>query len=156
MFKIINRLTPEYLHSLLPPQLNQVHTYNTRGTDANNYNNSKVRLSMTKNAFINSTLQKWNNLDESVKISSSIASFKLKLKSLYLSTPNRLYSQTLNKSNTHLARMRMGLSALNQQIFGYNFIDSPDCNNCNIPESTKHLFLQCPLYSILEEYYFYK
>ena len=59
--------------------------------------------------------------------------------------PNPLYSFGLGRAPVHLARLRMGLSGLNQHRHGYHYIPRPSCDSCgHIIEDNIHFLLHCP------------
>ena len=58
----------------------------------------------------------------------------------------------IGKPGIWLSRIRMGLSALNAHRFKYNFIDSPNCEQCNNGvESPIHYFIHCQAYGVARQ-----
>jgi len=58
--------------------------------------------------------------------------------------PKPYYKLHHGKTGVWLARIRMGLSALNSQRYTYNFIDSPKCDLCRSGnENTIHYLWDC-------------
>ena len=68
-----------------------------------------------------------------------------------LTTPT-YFTLCSGKYGVQLTRLRLGLSALNEHRFKYNFIDSPVCSLCNREtESTTHFFFKCPAHDNARE-----
>ena len=85
----------------------------------------------------------WNTLDPQIQASTTTTSFKAALKRSF---PQRM--RHLNKfkgaSAVNHTRMRLGLSALKQQLHRHHIIDSPICIQCRQEEeSTDHYLLRC-------------
>jgi hypothetical protein len=147
-YKIHNRLTPTYLNDLLPPMISQIHNYNTRQSDK--YYSSRTRTTAMQTSYFNHSARSWDALPSAITESESLSIFKSRLKrNLFINIPNKLYSHFIDKEQIQLARLRMGLSALNYHRFTYNFIDSPKCTRCNTnsDETLIHFFLECPSYA---------
>ena len=143
-YKIINNHTPQYLRTLIPTPVN--HQYNLRN---NLIPQIPTRLSCFKNSYIPNSIAKWNSLDTEIKERPTYSSFKHALKrQLYHNHRSSLRSYGYGNGQVNHARIRMGLSGLNQQRFRYNFIDYQSCDKCHhYREDPAHYFLQCPRYS---------
>ena len=62
-----------------------------------------------------------------------------------------------SKPGIWLTRLRLGLSALNQHQFKYNFIDSPDCLYCpGLEESTIHYLFKCQTHDLARNQFYQK
>ena len=89
-------------------------------------------------------------MSNEIKASGSLNIFKSKLKEIY--EPNKsnpLFGYGHGWSKINHCRIRLGLSHLRKQLFKYNLIESPFCEQIecnNIPETPKHFFLECPKY----------
>ena len=143
MYKIIKKMTPTYPHNLLP-QPSQ-HTYATR--NINNLKHIKCRTSRYRNSFLPSTILAWNKLPTNIKESATINIFKT-ICSEKTEKPQYKHICT-GPEYRHHTRIRLGLSALNQQRFTYNLIETKFCDNCrDKDESPKHYFLESPQYEI--------
>ena len=145
-YKILNKLTPRYLRTILPDR-EENPRYLTRQHD-------DIRLPrITKNyflkSFIPSTIRLWNKLNRNIRNIPDIADFKVALRDLY--TPERAYRPYLmgyTKEYINLSRIRMGLSGLNSQRKKYHFIPESTCPTCqNRNESPQHFLLECPTYA---------
>ena len=73
-YKLINGLTPEYLHTLLPPVVQNTTSYNLR--NSNDIRNVHARTNLFYNSFLPSTIRAWNELSDKIKSAPSVASFK--------------------------------------------------------------------------------
>ncbi len=138
MFKLVNNLVPTYLSETFPMGV-VGHNYGLR-----NYN-IRIPLSRTvshKLSFYPSSVRLWNLLDVNIRESLTIHVFKYSLKQCIIPKTNHLYRHGMGKAPIQLARMRMGLSALNQHRHAYHYIPQNACVNCGIrPEDCKHFFL---------------
>ena len=121
MYKIIKKMTPTYLHNLLP-QPSQ-HTYATR--NINNLKHIKCRTSRYRSSFLPSTILAWNKLPTNNKESVTINIFKI-ICSEKTEKPQYKHICT-GPEYRHHTRIRLGLSALNQQRFTYNLIETKFC-----------------------------
>ena len=102
------------LHNLLP-QPGQ-HTYATR--NINNLKHIKCRTSRYMSSFLPSTILAWNRLTTNIKEGATINNFKPMKK-----TEKPQYKHIFTGPGyRHHTRIRLGLSALNQQRFTYNQI----------------------------------
>ena len=88
-----------------------------------NKNDIRVPLSRTisfRNSFIPSSIRLWNAVDPSIQNCSSLSSFKRHLRNSNFPKANPLFSYGKGRGPVYHARIRMGLSALNQQRHKYN------------------------------------
>ena len=140
-YKIKNNIYPGYLSKFL--NQNQNSNYNLRNT--RNLRPRYSRLQKSINSYFPSTVRLWNNLSRNTQESPSVNNFKALVRGPNIYNPyHRLCS---SKPGIWLTRLRLGLSALNQHRFKYNFIDSPDCPNCpGQEESTQHYLFKCQSY----------
>ena len=144
-------MVPNYLIKHLPPATNI--TYNLRHTPE--FRPRFSRLTRTNLSFFPSTTKDWNGLPVSTRNSNSINIFKKLIRGPnHYSSYNRLCS---GKREAWLSRIRMGLSALNEQRYSYNFIESPLCLSCNTVqvEDSSHFFLYCDAYSVARTAFFH-
>jgi ribonuclease P/MRP protein subunit RPP40 len=140
-YKIINRLTPNYLTQEIPNTISTLTNYHLR--NRHQLREQKTRLSSSYNSFFPSTTR----LPLTLKNLPTFKSFKYNLtKKRKQPLYHRLCS---GRKGNWLTRMRLGLSALNAHRFKYNFIHTPNCNQCHTDaESTKHYFFNCLAYSL--------
>ncbi len=100
-----------------------------------------------RRSFYPSAIRLGNQLNDQVKNSPSLPTFKRLLKSGLFPTRNKLHSYGIGRAPVQLARMRMCLSALNQHRHKYHYIPSPACESCgNRIEDVTHFMLYCPTY----------
>lgn len=155
-YKILNNLTPDYLRYIVPRQQNT--DYRLRSTSNAAIPIPFSRLSSTRNAYVHTTIKLWNILPLGLRSADSLNTFKVNLKRhLFKQFPARfiprlyLYAP-LEKSSVYHCRLRLGLSALNQHRFTYNFIDDRSCPSCNfLREDTHHFLFACPAYAALRD-----
>ena len=111
----------------------------------NNITTIFSRTELFRNSFFPRTTSMWNNLDPSIRNSTSYHSFKSKLSST-VQKPNKLFYLGDRKLNIYHSRLRMNCSSLNEHLFNNHVTPSPECA-CGAPsESTLHYFFQCPLH----------
>ena len=79
LFKIINDLTPLYLLTILPERVQQQSRYILR--NSNNFSMPIARTTSYYKSFLPSTLRSWNSLDENIKQSPTLSSFKRNISS---------------------------------------------------------------------------
>ena len=141
-YKIVNNLSPQYLHILLPPIRNT--TYNLR---RNMIPAIPTRLTQFTNSFFPKTITKWNALDEYIQQKRTLGSFKAALrKQKYHNRRSKLKSHGYGSGQINHARLRMGLSGLNYHRYTYHFITNFTCKNCteNQREDSCHYLFHCP------------
>ena len=143
-YKIKNNLTLQYLSILCPPEVAERTDYNLR-----NAGNTDI-IASNKNyylkSFLPSTIKLWNNLPGDIRNAGTLDIFKHKL-SAHLNMTNvyKPYLFCPNKNFVQIARLRMGLSALNAHRHKVHFIPNASCPYCNHRiEDTAHYLLQCP------------
>ena len=140
-YKMHNNLTPNYLSSLIPQQVEAISRYNLR--NAQDIRNIRTRTSLYYNSFLPSTLRQWNDLSSETRQSTSLNSFKRLLKMDKISVPQYYYGN--RKAQMLHTRERTGCSALNFDLFIKNISDSPMCV-CGSIENVQHFFFHCNLF----------
>ena len=143
MFKIIRGDAPSYLLDILE-ELNLPRHYQLRYSS--NIRVPYCRLETYKKSFFPRTISLWNDLPREFKEVESVRSFK----SCFKHDPDDfqvLYYYGDRWPSVHHARMRMGCSKLNHDLF-YNLhvIDSPMCSCGTGHETAEHYFFFCPLW----------
>ena len=141
-YKMYSNLTPNYLSSLIPQQVESISQYNLR--NAQDLRNIRTRTSLYYNSFLPSTIRQWNNLSIETRQSNSLSSFKWSLKKDKSSVPRYFYSGERKAQVLH-TRLRTGCSSLNLDLFLKNISDSPMCQ-CGSIENSQHFFFHCNLY----------
>ena len=80
MYKSVNGLVPSYISDLIPPPIHETTNYPLR--DQNNITVPFCRTEIARKSCIPSSITLWNSLDEELRNSSTLASFKYQLKNL--------------------------------------------------------------------------
>ena len=80
MYKSVNGLVPSYISDLIQPPIHETTYYPLR--DQNNITVSFCRTEIARKSCIPSSITLWNSLDEELRNSSTLASFKYQLKNL--------------------------------------------------------------------------
>ena len=143
-FKIVNGKSPPYLQNVLPRQRGEGTSYSLR--HVHNYTTISARLRHFANSFIPQTLKDWNILDESVKRESNINTFKRLI--FPKRSRNQNYYFGARRENVSLARLRIGCSKLNDDLYrNLHVIDSPSCQCGNSIENAIHFFFLCPKFN---------
>ncbi|MCG8113232.1 MAG: reverse transcriptase domain-containing protein, partial [Candidatus Thiodiazotropha taylori] len=140
LFKILNGLTPSYLHDLLPPLVRDTTTYNLR--NSNHFQNFRSHTNLFLNSFFPATIRAWNDLPDEVREVTSVAAFKSRL-NRDLNKPPPYYNTGTRIGQILQARLRLGCSSLNADLYRKNIVPSPSCA-CGGFESAYHFFFVCP------------
>ena len=141
-YKMFNQLTPVYLSSLIPQQVNAISHHNLR--NSNDIHTIRSNTSLYHNSFLPSTLRQWNSLPVEVRQLNTLSSFKTFLKKDLKSVPTYYYCGSRKAQILH-ARLRTGCSSLNMDLFHKNITESPLCR-CGSIEDTQHYFFHCRFY----------
>ena len=141
-YKMFNQLTPVYLSSLIPQQVNAISHHNLR--NSNDIHTIRSNTSLYHNSFLPSTLRQWNSLPVEVRQLNTLSSFKTFLKKDLQSVPTYYYCGSRQAQILH-ARLRTGCSSLNMDLFHKNITESPLCR-CGSIEDTQHYFFHCRFY----------
>jgi hypothetical protein len=96
MYKIQTLVAPQYLNNACPPLTRERTTYNLRTSD--NISIPAQRTSMYQNSFYPHTIKDWNNLKRDTRNSTSVISFKDKLKKSTGAKTNKLYLHDSSKA----------------------------------------------------------
>jgi hypothetical protein len=145
-FKMTHNLVPNYLCSLTTNLKSNITSYRLRNRDDRVI--PKTRTVMYHKSLIPSSTKLWNSLPAQHRNTPLLNSFKNELKKLFVPDKHKYHTMYKSKPGIWLARLRMGLSALNSHRFKYNFIASPSCDHCHSGnETTMHYFFLCPAYA---------
>ena len=112
-------MAPLYLSNLLPPHVEDVFSYRLR--NAGNYVGSHANMCTYADSFLQSTIQAWNNLPDSVRYADTLATFK---HLLTLDTPKVLiyyFCGDRFKQVLH-TRLQTECSSLNQHLHKRNLV----------------------------------
>ena len=120
---MVKGLVPNYLYELLPQQVNQISNYRLR--NSSNYRAPKSRIVRFHKSFLPSSTRAWNALDPNLRNYDTLSGFKMALKKVFF------LLKITGCCFIHQARIRMGLSGLNQHRKKYHFIHHSNCAFCN-------------------------
>ena len=81
MYKVSNQLLPSYISDIMPPLVSDVSNYPLRNSSSHSV--PYIRTEVSRRSCVPSSMSLWNNLDETVRNSSTINSFKNNVKSVY-------------------------------------------------------------------------
>lgn len=144
MYKLTNDLAPEYMKELLPPIQGHNTDYVTRREKS--YIPVRTNTERYRRSFIPTAVRNWNNLSRNDRTSTSLISFKYRLKKQLFENKTSYFSQSSGKYSVAHTRLRLGLSPLRQHLYQQCIIESPICLHCddNVEESTTHYIMRCP------------
>ena len=115
-----------YINDIIPPLVNEITTYNLR--NSNNIITLPQRTTLYSTSVIPSCTVLWNELENDIKNSDSLKSFKTKLNcKFYTSKSPDIFSYGQRCSQIHHARIRNNCSNSNADLFNYFLKTSPDC-----------------------------
>jgi len=146
-YKIVNGLTPHYLHDLLPPRVADISNYPLR--NALNRSLVPARTMRYKQSFLPSTTVLWNTLPDSVRVSATLSTFKKSLNNIKQppSPPHWRYTGSRYANILH-TRLRVNNPALNAYLFRSGRSPICSCNCGHRLENIKHFILECPQYAV--------
>ena len=98
-----------------------------------------------RNSTLPSAISLWNNIDQSIRDSSSLSIFKTKIGKLHAINRNTLFQYGNRKFQIIMAQMRMNFSDLNDHLFRHHCIDSPLCVCQKASETVIHYLFECEL-----------
>ena len=143
-FKIVNGLVPNFLKEYLPPLASSINPYHRRRPSERRPPPAKSEI--YKQSFFPSTTILWNSLPIEVQTSSSISLLKAFLSSNDPICPPRVYYGDRVVQIIH-CRLRIEMSDLNFDLFNRHLIPNKSCRCGFAVESSRHYFLDCPLYN---------
>ena len=145
MYKIVNGTSPIYLQNMilgLPTR-----TVNVTLRNADHLLIPRYRLSGTGKGFRVSSIRLWNSLPRSLRLRTSIHSFKDNYKKEYFPPVRRDFNSPLNsKFSFLLYRFRLGFTTLNDDLGRRGMIDSRLCACQTSHETYSHFLLECPMF----------
>ena len=146
LYKISNRMTPNYLHEKLPPRKRTSLYSNDL---ALSYRLIRCRTLRYANSFFPDAINSWNNIINHFSVMPTIAVLKSHLISLVRPNPKRTFNIYDPIGLRFLFMLRLDLSPLRSHKFCNNFIDtlSDVCACTTATEDTEHFLLNCPLYA---------
>ena len=150
MYKIIHKLVPNYLQSIIPYDANQDFTYYTtrQRFDLPHF---RARTDLYNNSFFPSTVRLWNEIPIEIRNLPSLSLFKSKLREHFGWSNNRpeYYNFGERYSSILHTRLRLGSSQLNSHLFKIGVKTNASCQCGANVEDAWHYFFSCPRYTIL-------
>ena len=148
MHKIETGKAPTYLQDLIPSPIQARTRYNLR--NRHDLQVPFARLESYSNSFFPAAVRLWNSLPDNIRQADTEFAFKYRyLKHFPRPQTKRLYYHGLRKTSVHHAKMRIGCSLLNYDLYhNLHVIQSPNCHCIMaVPETAKHFLLECPWYT---------
>ncbi len=133
---------PDYLSDLFPQTVAEANPYNLRNN--NNYTVLSRRTEIYSRSVIPSSLNLWNQLDENCRESTSLPSFKSKLKEKF--KPPVVPSYYLageRRFSVYHARIRNRCSNLNADLFNNHLRQDSVCSCGSDIEDAEHYLFRC-------------
>lgn len=147
MYRSANMLVPSYISDLIPPVVRETTNYPLR--NQNNIATPFCRTELFRKSCIPSSVSMWNSLDNNLRNSPSLNSFKYNLKKDNFSTVKVpvYYSYGDRFLSVMHARIRNNCSNLSNDLFINHLSPNPMCC-CNLEiENAEHFFFRCPKYT---------
>ena len=149
-YKIHNQEAPDYLQALLPATRNNI---NRELRNPNNYQTPPCRLHLKKISFVPSSISLWNILDNDIKSSQSLRTFKSNISRIVPESPAHLHTGNRYLSVIH-CRIRHKCSGLRSDLFRVGITQSPYCSCNDTVEDSFHFFFTCLYYADQREILF--
>ena len=146
-YNIVNKNTPNYLCTLIPPTIQSTSVYPLR--NGNDIILPFCRLSSTRDSFILSTIKMWNRLNNNIRNVDTLSKFKSELKKIDETENHAVpkhYFYGPRKLNIILTQLKSSASFLNYDLFRVGIVSDPSCLCGAAHENLKHFFLNCPIY----------
>ena len=106
------------------------------------------RLNSFDSSFFPATLRLWNDVDLSIRNSSTLVEFKAKLRNQdQTDKANDILSTGERKHSIILTRIRHNCSSLNADLNRVNIVPSSACICCANFETAQHYFFECRNYT---------
>ena len=142
-FNIVNCSGPSYLTKLLP---NKQRSYNPHRSQffAETFSHSAY----FSNSFFPFCTKTWNNLNFSLRSTTSVSEFKRNLIKLHRPKERPIFNIFDPIGLKFLSRLRTNLSHLREHKFRHNFLDTinPLCSCNTETETTSHYLLRCSFF----------
>ena len=149
LYNILHGSAPNYLADLIPPTVQETTRYSLRNSD--HIQNYRTNTNLFLDSYFPSTIRAWNNLPTEIKNATSLSIFK-SLLNRNMPRPPKYFNAGHRIGQILHARLRMGCSSLNSDLYRKHIVASPSCH-CGAFESAKHCLFHCPNYSIARHRY---
>ena len=146
MYRSANLLVPSYISDLIPPIVRETTNYPIR--NRNDIATPFCRTELFRKSCIPSSVTMWNSLDDNLRNSSSLNSFKYNLKKDNFASVKAPVHYTYGDrySSSMHARIRNNCSNLSRDLFINHLTQNP-FYSCNLEiENAEHFFFHCPKY----------
>jgi hypothetical protein len=145
MYKCYHEMVPSYISDIIPPIRGDTNRYPLRNND--NINLPFFRTLISQQSCIPSSIQAWNNLDNNVRNSPTLTSFRSSVRRTSLAHNPPLHYFTGNRylQIVH-ARLRNGCSNLNNDLYNNHLSENQFCPCSNEIENAEHYFFKCTNY----------
>ena len=142
MYKITHDMAPAYLQNTL--ETHHVR-YNLRNQGL--LHPMKYRTATHQKTFFPQTISDWNNLDQNIRNIDNFSNFETQLCNDNVKKIPKWYFTGKRYPSVIHGKLRMLCSPLNDHLYSHiHVIDSPQCPCGHPRETTKHYFLECPLF----------
>ena len=106
-YKMVSGISPGYLTALVLPTSRNIGMGPTTRS-ANMLRSPRTNTESFRKSFLPSTIRLWNTMDTNIKASTSVYTFKLRIKSTFSQPRNKLTHSMYGTSAIHHSRIRMG------------------------------------------------
>ncbi len=133
---------PDYLNDLFPLTVAEGNPYNLRNN--NNFTTLARRTEIYSKSVIPSSIKIWNELNSDIRESTSLSTFKTKIKDKFKPpvVPSYYLAGDRRESIYH-ARLRNKCSNLNDDLCNNHLRENPSCTCGNGIEDAEHYFFRC-------------
>ncbi len=136
MYKMVNKLSPQYLSDLVPEQTQARYTLR----NANNIPLLHCRTQLYSKSYLPSTIREWNNLSDNEKNAPSLATFKAML-SKTDAKPPIFYNIGSRQGQILHTRLRLSCSSLNHDLHRRSIVDSPTAHAVRLKQQATSYFI---------------
>ncbi len=142
LHKVIHKQYPPYLLNDLP----YMSDGNSRLERRFKFNTPPYNYAFYRDSVIPSMIANWNKLPNDIRTNTSLKTFKYLFKEKFAPPKYPLYNCGSRLPQMSHTRIRLNFSNLNYHLFNHGLSDSPNCENCNVPETPIHYFMECTKY----------
>ena len=144
-YKIKHGNAPELLTEIIPRNISQRSTYQTRNIDDMDIPRGSTEIYLK--SFIPETSRNWNNLPDTTKYLNNLEDFKERVMPTTI-LPPPYYSTGERALQILHTRLRLENADTNENLFQRNLSVTEECRCGAETESTEHYLLECPNFAI--------
>ncbi len=148
MHKVIHNQFPLYLLNDLPFMADA----NNRMERKYKFNTPPYQYTFYRDSVVPSMISNWSKLPNEIRTNKNIKVFKFLFKDKYIKPAYPLYLHGERKAQMSHTRIRVKFSNLNYHLYNYGLSNSPNCDQCNVPETPLHYFMECTKYTAIRNY----